>query len=150
MSTLNNVVSSVGARVLETSHRTLLCLTGGRFPHRLGGMETLELHVIGRKSGQRRSSMLTAPIADENRVIVIASKGGHDDHPDWYKNLVANPDVEITRRGQTRKFRARTATPAEKAELWPQVVKVYKGYAGYQKQTERDIPVVICEAVHDA
>lgn len=147
MSTLNNVVSSVGARVLETSHRTLLCLTGGRFPHRLGGMETLELHVIGRKSGQRRSTLLTAPIADERRVIVVASKGGNDVHPDWYKNLTANPDVEITRSGETRKYRARTASPAEKAELWPQIVKVYGGYAGYQKQTDRDIPVVICELI---
>lgn len=149
MSARNNLIAGVGARVLETSHRTLLLLTGGRFPHRLGGMETLELHVRGRKSGQRRSSMLTAPIAEDDRVVVIASKGGHDDHPDWYKNLVVNPDVEITRRGETRKFRARTATPEEKAELWPRVVKVYQGYAGYQKQTERDIPVVICEAVDE-
>src|SRR5690242_18211880 len=125
MSTQNNLVASVGARVLETSHRTLLCLTRGRFPHRLGGMETLELHVRGRKSGQRRSTLLTAPIADDRRVILVASKGGHDDHPDWYKNLVANPDVEITRGGQTRKFRARTATSEEKAELWPQIVRVY-------------------------
>jgi deazaflavin-dependent oxidoreductase (nitroreductase family) len=147
MSKQNNLVASVGARVLEGGHRTLLCLTGGRFPNRLGGMETLELHTIGRKSGQRRSTMLTAPIADERRVIVVASKGGHDDHPDWYKNLVANPDVEITRGGTTSKFRARTATTEEKAELWPQVVTVYKGYAGYQKHTERDIPVVICEPV---
>jgi deazaflavin-dependent oxidoreductase (nitroreductase family) len=146
VSTQNNLIASVGARVLETSHRTLLCLTRGRFPHRLGGMETLELHVRGRTSGQRRSTLLTAPIADDRRVIVVASKGGHDDHPDWYKNLVANPDVEITRGGQTRTFRARTATAEEKAELWPAVVKVYKGYAGYQSHTDRDIPVVICDA----
>jgi deazaflavin-dependent oxidoreductase (nitroreductase family) len=111
-------------------------------------METVELHVIGRRSGQRRSTLLTAPIADDRQVIVVASKGGHDDHPDWYKNLVANPDVEITRRGETTKFRARTATPAEKAELWPRIVQVYSGYAGYQKHTDRDIPVVICEAAY--
>jgi deazaflavin-dependent oxidoreductase (nitroreductase family) len=55
--------------------------------------------------------------------------------------------VEITENGRTRKMRARTATGAERAELWPQVVAVYKGYAGYQKQTEREIPVVICEPV---
>ncbi len=145
MSARNNLIAGVGARVLESGHRTLLALTGGRFPNRLGGMQTLELHTIGRTSGQRRSTMLTTPIADEKRVILVASKGGHDKHPDWYRNLAANPSVEITRGGQTRTMRARTATPAEKAELWPQVVRVYRGYAGYQQQTSRDIPVVICE-----
>ena len=147
MSKQNDLVAGVGAWVLETSHRTLLCVTGGRFPKRLGGMETLELHTIGRTSGQRRSTLLTAPISDDRRVIVVASKGGHDEHPDWYKNLAANPEVEITRDGETRKMRARTASAEEKAELWPQIVKVYSGYAGYQKRSERDIPVVICEPV---
>ena len=66
-------------------------------------------------------------------------------NPDWYRNLVANPDVEITMDGTSMPMRARTATPAEKAELWPDVVKAYKGYDGYQRRTERDIPVVICE-----
>jgi len=147
MSKQNDLMASVGARMLENGHRMLLAVTCGRFPKRIGGMETLELHTIGRTSGQRRSTMLTTPIADERRVIVVASKGGYDQHPDWYKNLSANPDVEITRAGQTRKMRARTASPEEKAELWPKIVSVYRGYEGYQKHTERDIPVVICEAV---
>jgi deazaflavin-dependent oxidoreductase (nitroreductase family) len=147
MSTRNNFLAGIGSRILEGGHRTLLFATGGRWPHRIGGMATVELHVTGRKSGKRYSTLLTTPIHDENRVILIASKGGHDEHPDWYKNLVANPEVEITENGRTRKMRARTATGAERAELWPQVVAVYKGYAGYQKQTEREIPVVICEPV---
>ncbi len=147
MSRHNDVVAAVGARVLETTHRALLLATGGRFPQRLGGMETLELHTIGRKSGRRRSTLLTAPLADERRVVVVASKGGHDEHPDWYKNLVANPEVEITRSGLTERFRARTASADEKAELWPQIVRVYGGYAGYQHRSSRDIPVVICEPV---
>ncbi len=145
MSGPNNLVASVGAWALETSHRTLLTLTGGRFPQRLGGMETLELHTIGRKSGQRRSTLLTAPIADDRRVVLIASKGGHDQHPDWYRNLVANPAVEITRSGWTTRMRARTATAEERPELWAQAVKVYRGYAGYQQRSARQIPVVICE-----
>ena len=78
-------------------------------------------------------------------MVVVASKGGHTDHPDWYKNLVANPDVEVTVDDRTMPMRARTATPEEKAQLWPAVVKVNKGYAGYQRNTERDIPLVICE-----
>jgi deazaflavin-dependent oxidoreductase (nitroreductase family) len=108
-------------------------------------MPAVELHTTGRKSGQRRTVILTAPIHDEDRIVVIASKGGDDRHPDWYTNLVAQPDVEITRDGITKPYRARTATAEEKAEMWPTVVRSYKGYAGYQKRTDRDIPVVICE-----
>lgn len=140
-----NIASSAGAWMLENGHRTLLRLTGGRWPHKLGGMETLELHTTGRTTGERRSTLLTSPVHDERRVILVASKGGHDVHPGWYKNLAANPDVEITMGGTTRPMRARTATGTERAQLWSQVTSVYQGYAGYQRNTDREIPVVICE-----
>ncbi|MCC5953204.1 MAG: nitroreductase family deazaflavin-dependent oxidoreductase [Acidimicrobiia bacterium] len=138
-------VIDVGAWMLETGHRAVLAVTGGRFPRRLLGMQPVELHAIGRVSGQRRSTMLTAPICDDQRVVLVASKGGHQDHPDWYKNLTANPNVELTIDGRTQPMRARTASPEEKAELWPTIVAAYKGYEGYQRNTSRDIPVVICE-----
>jgi deazaflavin-dependent oxidoreductase (nitroreductase family) len=141
----SDTIKDVGAWVLENGHRTLLKLTGGRFPRTLMGMQPVELHTIGRTSGQRRSTMLTAPIIDEERVVVIASKGGHSVHPDWYKNLVANPEVELTIDDRTRPMRARTASPEEKAALWPEIVAVYKGYDDYQRGSTRDIPVVICE-----
>lgn len=134
-----------GAWVLEHGHRALLALTGGRFPRTVQGMQPIELHTTGRKSGLRRSTMLTAPVYENGRVVVVASKGGHSDHPDWYKNLTANPEVEVTINGATARMRARTASPEEKAELWPRITAVYKGYAGYQRNTDRDIPVVICE-----
>jgi deazaflavin-dependent oxidoreductase (nitroreductase family) len=134
-----------GAWMLEQGHRTLLKLTGGRFPRTILGMQPVELHTTGRKSGLRRSTMLTAPVYGDERVVIVASKGGHQDHPDWYKNLVANPEVELTVDGRTRRMRARTASAQEKAELWPGIVSTYKGYAGYQKNTDRDIPVVILE-----
>ena len=140
-----NKMIDVGAWVLENGHRALLKVSGGRFPRTFLGMQPVELHAIGRKSGERRSTLLTAPICEEDRVILVASKGGHEHHPVWYLNVVANPDVEITIDDRTRKMRAHTATPEEKAELWPAIVAKYKGYAGYQKNTERDIPVVICE-----
>ncbi|HUE07154.1 MAG TPA: nitroreductase/quinone reductase family protein [Acidimicrobiales bacterium] len=134
-----------GAWMLEHGHRALLTLSGGRFPKKVAGMQPVELCTIGRKTGQRRATMLTSPIYGEDRVVLVASKGGHSDDPVWYKNLVANPDVEITVGDRTRKMRARTATPDEKATLWPELVKVYKGYDSYQRNTTRDIPVVICE-----
>jgi deazaflavin-dependent oxidoreductase (nitroreductase family) len=138
-------VIAFGNWLLESTHRAVLTVSGGRFPHRGAGMPLLELHTIGRKTGQRRSTLLAAPIYEDDRVVLVASKGGYPHNPIWYENLVVNPDVEITVRGKTRPMRARTATAGEKAELWPQLVEVNKGYAGYQRRTDRDIPVVICE-----
>jgi len=134
-----------GAWILEHGHRALLKLSGGRFPKTVAGMQPVELHTIGRKTGLRRATLLTSPIYGEDRVVLVASKGGHSEDPIWYKNLAANPEVEITVGERTRKMRARTASPDEKATLWPELVKVYKGYDGYQRNTSRDIPVVICE-----
>ena len=135
----------VGAWMLENGHRALLKLSGGRFPKTVAGMQPVELTTIGRKTGLRRATLLTSPIYAEDRVVLVASKGGYSDDPIWYKNLAANPSVEITVGDRTRTMRARTATPEEKATLWPELVKVYKGYASYQRNTTRDIPVVICE-----
>jgi deazaflavin-dependent oxidoreductase (nitroreductase family) len=138
-------VIEIGAWMLENGHRALLKVSGGRFPRKVMGMQPVELHTTGRSSGLRRSTMLTAPLCEPGRVVLVASKGGHSEHPDWYKNLSAHPDVEVTIDGRTTPMRARTAPPAEKAELWPQIVARYKGYAQYQRGTTRDIPVVICE-----
>ena len=135
----------VGAWLLENTHRALLATTRGRWPLRFLGMPVVELHARGRKSGEWRSTMLTAPICEEHRLVLVASKGGHQVDPQWYKNLVANPDVEVTVDGVRRPMRARTASPEEKAALWPRIVSVYRGYEGYQRNATRDIPVVICE-----
>jgi deazaflavin-dependent oxidoreductase (nitroreductase family) len=75
--------------------------------------------------------------------VLVASYGGDSRHPAWYLNLTANPDVVITMNGARREMTARTATPDEKAALWPRIVRSYRGYAGYQQRTERDIPVVL-------
>ena len=134
-----------GAWALEHGHRAILKLTGGRFPKAVMGMQPVELHTVGRTTGERRSTMLTAPICEPDRVVIIASKGGHSDHPGWYKNLAKNPDVELTADGNTRRYRARTATGDERAQLWSRAVAAYKGYDGYQRNTDREIPVVVCE-----
>ena len=109
------------------------------------GMLTLELHTVGRKSGKPYANLLTSPIHDDARIIVVASKGGHQDHPDLYKNAIANPNVTVTVEGETVPMHARTATATERADLWPRVVKAYRGYAGYQRNTDREIPLLICE-----
>jgi deazaflavin-dependent oxidoreductase (nitroreductase family) len=66
------------------------------------GSRPVELHTTGRKSGKAYSTMLTTPVHDEQRTVLVASKGGSQDHPDWYKNLVANPDVLLTRQFRPR------------------------------------------------
>jgi deazaflavin-dependent oxidoreductase (nitroreductase family) len=89
--------------------------------------------------------MLTVPVVEGERLVLVASKGGDDRDPDWYQNLVVHPDIELTMTGQHRPMRARPATPEEKIELWPRVERSYKGYALYRRRTKRDIPLVICE-----
>lgn len=134
-----------GFKLLNLTHKAVLGLTGGRWPKNLFGMPGVELETIGRKSGEPRTTMLTSPVYDDSRVVLIASKGGDQRDPQWYRNLSANPNVKVTINGTTRAMRARTASPEEKAALWPDIVAAYKGYDGYQKKAGRDIPVVICE-----
>jgi deazaflavin-dependent oxidoreductase (nitroreductase family) len=138
-------LADFGFKAMSRTHLTILHLTRGKVLGSTFGMPAVELHTVGRKSGQPRTTMLSTPVSDDNRVVLVASKGGDDRDPDWYRNLLANPDIELTIAGQRRPMRARQATPAEKAELWPKIVATYKGYAGYQRRTERDIPLVICE-----
>ncbi|MGV0851495.1 nitroreductase/quinone reductase family protein [Mycolicibacterium phlei] len=141
----HDVVASAGAWVLEHGHRLLLALTGGRYPRTVMGMLTLELHTVGRKSGRPYANLLTSPLHDADRIVVVASKGGHSDHPDWYKNALANPQVRVTIDGVDEHVHARAASPEERAQIWPQVVKAYKGYEGYQRRTDREIPLLILE-----
>ena len=130
-------------RGVNTFHRTLLKATGGRVGRSLGGMPVVILETTGRKSGEPRRTMLTAPVVDGDTVVLVASYGGDSRHPAWYLNLTANPDVVLERGGVATPMRARTATAEEKAALWPRIVKSYRGYAGYQKRTDREIPVVL-------
>jgi deazaflavin-dependent oxidoreductase (nitroreductase family) len=138
-------ITDLGFKVVSTTHRALLRVSGGRILGSVFGMPVVELHTIGRKSGQTRVTVLTAPIHDASKVVLVASKGGDDRDPQWYRNLTAQPDVEVLIDGKLRPLRAHTASAAEKAELWPQILRAYKGYGGYQKKAARDIPVVICE-----
>lgn len=132
-------------KFMNAAHRTILKVSGGRVLGKVGVMPVITLTTTGRKTGQARETILTSPIAENGSYVIVASKGGADHHPAWYLNLVANPSVTVTTGGQTHKMTARVASTQEKAELWPRIVKSYKGYAGYQTKTDRDIPVVICE-----
>src|ERR1700730_11176866 len=115
--TFRQSLADAGLKRMNPAHPPSPGASGGRALTKPFGMPAVELHVTGRKSGQRRSTMLTAPIMDDQRVVLVASKGGDDRDPEWYRNLVANPDIELTvvATGETRKLRARVATAEEKA-----------------------------------
>jgi deazaflavin-dependent oxidoreductase (nitroreductase family) len=135
----------VTMRVLTGIHRAVFRVSSGRLANRGYGMPVLELTTTGRKTGKRRSTMLTSPVQDGDKVVLVASYGGDDRHPTWFLNLRDDPKVEITMDGRTRPMRARVASPEEKAALWPRVVSAHNGYAQYQERTDRDIPLVILE-----
>jgi len=134
-------------RTMNAVHRTVITLSGGKLGASIGKMPVYRLTTIGRRSGQPRTVLLTVPVERDGTYVFVASKGGDDRHPDWYRNLTANPEVtvEAVDGGAPMTLTARTASAEEKAELWPAIVEAYKGYEGYQKGTDRDIPVVIAE-----
>ncbi len=134
-------------RAFTALHRALFKASKGRIAGKGFGMPVLILTTTGRKSGEPRETMLTSPVQPGDSVVLVASNGGDDRPPQWYRNLQAMPEVRIVMAGRERPMVARTASADEKAELWPTVVAAYKGYAGYQTKTDRDIPLVILDPV---
>jgi deazaflavin-dependent oxidoreductase (nitroreductase family) len=108
-------------------------------------MTVIELHTIGRRSGREHSTILTAPVVESGRFVLVASKGGGDRDPDWYRNLLTHPEVEFTVAHERKAAIARVATPEEAAALWPLVLSAYRPYGSYQRRSSRDIPLIICE-----
>ena len=134
-------------KVMNFVHRSLLTISRGRIGSTLGNMPVVKVTTTGRSSGAPRTVMLTTPIQEDDRYVLVASKGGDDRDPDWYRNMMANPEFRLEPADDSGEVTlvARTATDDEKAELWPRIVEAYQGYGGYQDKTDRDIPVVIAE-----
>ena len=120
--------------------------TNGEVGYLWNNATILLLTTTGRKSGQPRTSALIFGY-DGDDMLLIASKGGAPDHPGWYRNLVANPDVEVQVGTKKLKAKARTVTGEERAKLWPVALKFWPPYADYAKKTEREIPVVVLDPV---
>jgi deazaflavin-dependent oxidoreductase (nitroreductase family) len=98
----------------------------------------------GRRTGRLRTTPLVY-LRDGDRVVVVASQAGRPQHPLWFRNMEADPDVTVQVRGARLPMRARTASGSERAELWPRLVDLYSDYDSYQSWTAREIPVVILE-----
>src|SRR5262249_34851208 len=119
-------------------HTTLYRMLGGKG---FLGRDTAILTTRGRKPG-RSISIPPSPIGRGDSVYVVASFGGSDVAPGWYKNLLVNPNVEVERDGVSGRYLARSLTPDEAKPVWPALLKMYPPYEAYQKRTARVIPVV--------
>ena len=101
----------------------------------------LLLHTTGRKSGQPRVNPV-ATMPDGNRFVIVASKAGADSHPDWYYNVVANPQVRIEVGTEEFDALATVAEEPARSELYARVAEVYPGFKEYEQKTTRVIPVI--------
>lgn len=120
--------------------------TDGEVGHDWRGTQVLLLTTTGRRSGEPRTTPLIYGRSGDD-VLVVASKGGSDEPPTWYLNLREHPEAEVQIRGERFRARARDATPEEKPAMWRQMVGHWPPYEDYQRQTDRDIPVVVLERI---
>jgi deazaflavin-dependent oxidoreductase (nitroreductase family) len=136
--------SDFALKAMNALHRAVMTVSFGKLGWQAGTMPVVELTTIGRKSGQPRTVLLTSPYQEGDSVVVVASRGGDDQHPAWFVNLRDNPNVEVAMGGKAKKpMLATVASAEERARLWPLVIKDHKNYAGYQTKTDREIPLVL-------
>jgi deazaflavin-dependent oxidoreductase (nitroreductase family) len=129
-------------RIISGMHELWYRLSGGLIGGRLGHLPILLLTTTGRKSGRKRTTPLVY-LRDGEKMVVIASNGGSERHPEWWLNLRSRPGAEVQIGPDTRAVVARKAEGDERERLWRAVVKLYHGYDEYRRMTSRDIPVVV-------
>lgn len=118
--------------------------TDGAEGHIWNGAPCLLLTTTGARSGERRQHALIYG-QDGDRYVIVGSVGGAPKHPQWYRNLVADPNVEVQVLGDRFAATARTAADDEKPRLWELMAEIWPAYDQYQARTEREIPVVVLE-----
>jgi deazaflavin-dependent oxidoreductase (nitroreductase family) len=119
---------------------------GGKVAGQFEGAPMVLLHTIGARSGEERVNPLVYQ-ADGDRIAIFGSKAGAPTHPAWYHNLLANPDVTVELGPDTVPMRARVADGEERERIWSRQKQVMPGFADYEANTTRVIPVVILERV---
>jgi len=103
--------------------------------------QTLILTTRGRKTGREIPTPLLY-VEENGNLYIVASFGGNDKPPGWYRNLLVNPDVKVELGKETRSYRARSLPTEEAGKVWPKLLALYPPYSSYQKKTTRVIPVV--------
>lgn len=136
--------SDASLKAMNRVHRVLLSVSGGRFGWRFSGMPVIELTTTGRKTGQPRTTMLTSPYQEGSTMVIVASRGGDDHHPAWLLNLRDDPKVMVkTGPKPAAPMTAEIANAEERARIWPLITDKHRNYAGYQRKTDREIPLVV-------
>ena len=118
---------------------------GGKGAGQFEGKPILLLHHVGAKTGVKRIAPLYYQDV-EGGYAIFASKGGSPTHPDWYHNLVANPEVGVELGSEVVAARARVTEGAERERIWSRQKEEYPFFAGYETQTSREIPVIVLES----
>ena len=130
-------------RALTRMQQPLFTLMRGR----MQGPPTLRLWTVGRKSGRERSVLLLY-LDDGPRVIVVASYGGHSEHPEWWKNLQVEPSCRIWSAARGAERMAASELEGEEREaVWERLISMYSPYTAYQEKTSRRIPLVALSPV---
>lgn len=119
---------------------------GGRAEGMLKGMPLLLLHHIGAKTQTRRISPLVY-LAVAGGYAIFASKGGHPTNPDWYHNLLSNPETEVEVGEEAVPVRARITEGAERERIWTRQKELYTNFADYEAKTSRQIPVIVLDRI---
>jgi deazaflavin-dependent oxidoreductase (nitroreductase family) len=115
---------------------------GGKVGGQFAGVPLLLLHTTGAKSGQQRVNPL-AYSTDGDQFVIIASKGGAPTNPDWYHNILAHPTVTVEVGTEQFQAQATVAAEPERTRLFDQMAQKMPGFAEYQRNTPRTIPVVV-------
>jgi len=131
----SNALTRFVTRTMTSWHRR----SGDKFM----GMDLLYLTTVGAKSGEKRQSTLTRFPDGDGAWLIVASAGGAASHPAWYHNIAAHPDqIWIEFGGQQLPVTASQLEGDERAEAWQRITESQPRYAGYQRKTDRAIPVI--------
>jgi deazaflavin-dependent oxidoreductase (nitroreductase family) len=120
--------------------------SGGRKANTVQGRPIVVITSVGSKSGKLRKNPVMR-VEHDGEYAVVASKGGSPDHPKWFHNIVAHPEVDLQDGPEPATYTARIVTGTERAEWWERAVAAFPPYAGYQEKTDREIPVFVLSRV---
>ena len=128
-------------RIASQVHSLVYRATGGRIGHHVAGIDTLLLTTTGARTGRTRTVPLLY-LEDDGHLVIVASYGGRPHHPDWYRNLEAEPRAIVQVRGRILDVVAETVSDDTRDRLWNRALEAWPAYAEYQERTDRLIPLV--------
>lgn len=138
----------------KTEHLDMYLRSGGAQGHVMDvtavGGHNFTTHCLIRFKGRKSGKTIITPLIYGDiggEIVLCASKGGADDHPNWYLNLIANPEIDFQVATQAWRASWREPQGAERKKVWDFVVDVFPPYADYQKSTRRELPLVMMKPI---